>query len=131
MTVKTPATEQQMSFLGTLWAERLDEEFPAAKIRSMGFAHCSALIAKLKDVQPLPATDEQLAKIAAQDREQGFDREVEIRDRAHANIVLRNAEKFQARQAARANVDTTLKNLGVDVDSLLPRIDAEEEVPWA
>ncbi len=131
MAVKTPATEQQISFLSTLWNERLDEEFPAARIRGMGFAHCSALIAKLKGVQPLPATDEQIAKIAAMDREQGFDREVEIRDRAHANIVLRNAEKFQERQSARASVNDTLKALGVDPDSLLQRVDVDEEVPWA
>jgi len=131
MAVKAPATEQQISFLSALWSERLDEEFPSERIRRLGFAHASALIAKLKDVQALPATDEQIAKIAAMDREQGFDREVEIRDRAHANIVLRNAEKFQERQSARANVEGTLKALGVDVDTLLPRIDADEEVPWA
>lgn len=128
--LRTPATQQQLGFLKTLWEERLDEEFPANAIAQKGFATASALIAKLKTVQPLPATEEQLALIATMDRESGFEREVEIRDRAHANIVIRNAQKFHARQEAKANVDNTLASLGVDVDSLLERVDAVEEVPF-
>lgn len=126
MAVKTPASEQQLSFLKSLWEERLDEQFPGDAIRRRGYADASALIVKLKSIQPLPATEEQLAKIHTLDREQGFARATPINDRAHANIVLRKAAQYQERKAAHATVDATLAALGVDVDSLVERVPADD-----
>lgn len=124
--VKTPATEQQLSYLEALWSERLDQDFPRDAIRRRGFADASALIEKLKGMQPLPATEEQLATIHTMDREQGFVRQTPITTRAHANIVLRKNALYRERQAAKANVDATLAALGVDVDSLVERVPADD-----
>ena len=123
MATIAPASETQMSFLKTLWEERLDDPFPADRVRAKGYANVSALITKLKGIAPLPATEEQLAKIGTLDREQGFVRTDPITTRAHANIVLRKSAQYHERAAARENVDNTLASLGVDVDSLVQRVD--------
>ena len=128
--VTTPATETQLSFLQTLWEERLDDQFDAQRIRRMGYAKVSALITKLKTIEPLPATEEQLARIAAMDRESGFDRVDPITTRSHANIVLRKAAQYQERQRENANVDQTLAALGVDIDSLTQRVEDDSDLPF-
>lgn len=130
-TMITPATETQLSFLATLWAERLDEPFDAARIRAMGYAKVSALITRLKTIEPLPATEAQLAQIAVLDRESGFVRETPITTRSHANIVLRRAAQYQERKKEQANVDNTLASLGVNVDGLLERVPADDsDIPY-